>query len=164
MKVSVNIKVRNEDWYELDEEMQFINEDKIAHFLDFVDFEFTFDVEKYEDNRSTDYTIKLYLDLEDESKQVDFIVQDVSHIKFIGENQSCDVVVSNSLIRDYFGAQKKGSRHFWYFFLHGRKPYAQLGDNIWLDEYTSKSISGQYPDAYVRENPLIKQRKIGGVF
>lgn len=162
MKVSVNIKVRNSEWFELDDELKMINEGKMAKYSDFVDFEFDFEVISHIDNRSTDHALKLQVADNGMQSESIYILNDVTKIDFIGKAKQHSVVVSNSLIHSFLGAVQRGKRFYWYFFLKENTNYAKLGVSIWIDDAQIQDLLSKYPGARFETENNIKLRKTGG--
>ncbi len=178
MKVAVNIKVRNPEWFwsqkeikksnkegEMSyEEWKMINEGKIAKYTDLVDFEFLFDVEKHLDNRFNTYDLKFSCEENGTQIEKTYKLNDVTTIDFIGAEKQSTIVVSNSLINQFLSAVKKGQRFYWYFYLKGGIPYTKIGENIWIDEMETSNLMALCKNISFDQNIEIKLRKQGWVF
>lgn len=150
MKISVNIKVRNPEWYWTPEELleskeagslsredfEAINGDKIKKHDEFVDFEYKFEVINYTTNPKTTFDLSIFTsESEEYVNPTEHILklENVTIVEFIGKTEKSLVVVSNDLIHQFIGASKgNDGRIYWYFYLKENTPYKRLCDNIWI--------------------------------
>jgi hypothetical protein len=182
MKIAVNIKVRNPEWYWPKErlidstkkdsmsrkEWEMLNEDKIPKHSEEVDFEFKFDVKSYKDNRNSEYHLTINV-----SDNVDFtnpsthnvIIKNVTVVGFIGDKEESYVVVSNELIHQFISAKKNANgRLYWYFYLKEDSDYVRLTDNIWISYSENEKINKQFERFVIEEDSNLKRRKFSGSF
>lgn len=163
MNVSINIKVRNPEWYwgqqdikasmkkgEMSyDEWKMINEGKIYKHLPAITFDYKFKVESFSENCETNYEITVY-DLKNEEAEKQerhkVTLEDVTVVEFKGENNISHVVVANALKHEFRGAQKSGATHYWYFYLKENAEYVKLMDNIWITAQQFEQIQNQFKE------------------
>lgn len=157
MKIAVNIKVRNPEWYWTKEQLEknkdyrkeweMINGDKIDKHTNAVDFDFKFDILSYNDNRKTSYDLPIYsADNENFENKVKHIVtlDNVTVVEFIGETEKSYVVVSNEIVHQFISCkQEKDGRLYWYFYLQENSDHLRLTDNIWIADAQHEKIQKQ---------------------
>ena len=150
MKIAVNIKVRNPEWYWTKEQLteskkkdsmsrkewEMLTEDKIPKHSAEVDFEYNFDVISYKDNRNSKFDITLFNTSNETNTNplpVTFTLHDVTMVEFAGELEKSYVVVSNELIHQFMSARRnRNGRFYWYFYLKENSEYVKLTNNIWV--------------------------------
>jgi len=161
MKISVNIRVRNPEYYwskqELDkskrgegmsrEEWLMINDSKVWKHIDFVAFEYNFEVLSCNDNRNGIFDLR-FKSSNDESFEdaIESNIQldNVTVLEFLGKKDKGYTVVSNELLHQYIGSKKgKDGRYYWYFYIKENTPYNKFSDNIWLSDTHAHKIFDQ---------------------
>jgi hypothetical protein len=142
MKVVFTVAVRNPDWFWSEEQMEkekdyreeweAINEDKIDKHNPSWQYELPFDVKQIEDNRYAEHTLK-FTAVANPEEIVHYVLHDVTVVKFIGEEQTIEAVISNSLIHQYIGAKKSVHKNYEYFYLKENASYYHPFDKlIWM--------------------------------
>lgn len=179
MKISVNIKVRNPEWYESIEEIKksksesicieewiAFNEYKIGKHTTFVDFEYSFVVNSYIVNKKGMFRLSVSnCDnvINNNPKKQIFLLDNVSVIEFIGNNNKGYVVVSNELIHEYWSEQKNAeSCQYFYFYLKENTDHNKLTENIWLSDEKILNIEKQFGDYAIEKDSNLIIRKEGG--
>lgn len=182
MKIAVNIKVRNPEWYWPKERMsdsknkdsmsrkewEMLNEDKIPKHSAEVDFEYNFDVISYKDNRNSKFGITLFKTNNETTNNplpVTFTLHDVTVVEFDGGLEKSYVVVSNELIHQFISArQNRNGRFYWYFYLKENSEYVKLTNNIWVSYVQFNKITEQFNRFAIKRDPNLELRKLSGLF
>jgi len=189
MKISVNIKVRNPEWYGFEEEgddeynneslmsreaWEVINDGKIPKYSDTISFEYKFDVIKYSDNRNGIYELEIFTSNDTNFKNPiknSISIKDITIVEFISDKEKGQVIVSNDLIHQFISARKgKDGRFYWYIYIKENKNYCAISENIWISESHYNKLMNKlmktYPDTVnfmVKEDQNIKIRSTGGL-
>lgn len=182
MKIAVNIKVRNPEWYWTKEqiaeskkkgsmsraEWEMLNEDKIPKYSAEVDFDFMFDVKSYIDKRDSDFYLTVYVSNKNDKTYPavhNILVKDVTVVGFIGDKEESYVIVSNELIHQFISAKKNSNgKLYWYFYLKENSDYVQLSDNILLSNAEFEKLTNQFGKFAIEMDPKIKRRKFSSSF
>ncbi|MFL5765788.1 MAG: hypothetical protein ACJ77K_17715 [Bacteroidia bacterium] len=148
MKVAINIKLRNPDWFWEPERMkdkkgemtrkewEMINEDKVSKYRDAVDFEYNFDVINHTVLKETDFPVTLYSE-NDENRELvpqDVVLKNMRVVEFTGANTKSVVAVSNDIIHEFFEARKKKGRDYWYFYIKEDVACVAFTKNLWISK------------------------------
>jgi len=142
MKVILTIAVRNPEWYwskeqlkeagDYRKEWEAINEDKIYKHVPSEQMQIAFDVKNIQEDRQSSFEMKF--STEDKSRMISHTINDVTIIKFIGENHGevAEALVSNSIIHQYIGAKQKEYKYYIYFYLKENVEYQRLNPSTWI--------------------------------
>jgi hypothetical protein len=143
MKVMLTVGQRNPKWFWSKEEMkefgdsykewQIINEGKIDKFNPSWSYQMSFDVKEIIDNRNADYELKVRRS-PDSNQEISVVLNDVTVLKFIGEIDTAEIVISNSLIHQYIEAKKRKYKNYIYFYLKENLEFEHFDRCFWLAE------------------------------
>lgn len=177
MKISINIKVRNPDWYFEDEpdnegmsreEYMMINGDKIPKHTHAWTYDFSFPVIKVTDNRLTNYDLHINNKDADGKECVSiFPIKNVTILEILGGTEKSQIIVSNEIIAEYFAHQNKKGVLYWYFYIKEGLDFGSIGDYIWLNgiqmEDFKKHILTLDKSAHIKFDEKVKSRVTAGI-
>ena len=143
MKIALNFKVRNPEWYWPEtkikesegyyETWKILNEDKIYKHIPSWSYEINFDVVDVKENRNADYELR-YSNPHNKGEIKSLILNDMTFVTFYGSVEKVEVAISNAIIFSFMGAQKSGSKYYWYFYIKENIEFERLTDLIFISK------------------------------
>lgn len=182
MKITVSIRVRNQDFYEAFEEFKksqgdlkmsqrdwmVYNDDKIQIHSTYVGFEFNFVVNSFNIKESREYDLEVFSIDEGEKnkpKKNIFHLDNVQIVEFRGDKKNSFVVISNELFHQKIHIENGGSDHkYLYFYLKENTDYNRLSNNIWLSDDKIEAMRNLFGDFAIQNDPNLIMREEGGLF
>ena len=163
MKHLVTIEVRNPEWYwpqedinkdkEGYEQWKVLNVDKVEKHVPSITLGFEFSVINTEENREKDFLLKM----NHNGINKEYLLRDVTYVKFIGENDQAEIMVSNSILHSYMGVRPRTEgKSYCYFFIKENVKYVSLIDSIWIskDEFDKMQTELNMFEEYYNELTL----------
>jgi hypothetical protein len=134
-----------------------INEDKIQKNVPTIEFDFKFDVIEFNEVENDTYALEIYEIKDDQivDSPINLQLNDVRVVNFIGKEDRCSVVVSNSIIHQYIGNKKQHGKHYFYFYIKEDADWVRVDQHIWLDEKEINRIAEEHGQFTVKPDENI---------
>lgn len=152
MKIEVNIKARNPDWYypgyqsdHYFEAFTCINEGKIPkHHLSH-GFTFAHPIQRFEQLSTETYRFDFH---SAEKPAVEPVLLEGLHItRFFDGQVDNQVVVSKEILHSFFAAEKQpDGKLYWYYYIDENAAFAIFRQNIWLSKIHFEQILAAVPE------------------
>lgn len=172
MRITVSIKVRNSEWYQTIDELKksksasmcaeewvAMNEDKIEKHSSFIDFEYSFFVNRYQSLKKECFDLEVISLQKDSNSHIKNTIHldNVCVVEFIGDNTSSFVVISKELLFQKFIVEKDlNNCEYIYFYLKENTDHNRLNENIWLSDDCIENIKKKFGNFDTENDSNIK--------